>query len=235
MICVAGRSVVGSGIPSLSAALSRKYTIGSAQKPGSGTALSLDTITWLLLRCTVVAMRSSSPECYKACTSRPYLVQTHHLRSRPPDVFSTYCPRDFRQVSSPHYYVKQSYSPDSVTVNYVLIAALGKPVGSFMWGLVVVSPFQTGLLVYDTLLTFLFEIKYIWRKKLKLGSVLYILARYPAVLLLTPLPQFKTLKVSSYIPRNGHSSRKRLVRISFRLTQCLTPKQCMQQLGSLHC
>ena len=49
--------------------------------------------------------------------------------------------------------------------NYVLTAALGEPVGNYMWGLVVVSPFQTALLVYDTLLTLPLEVQYIWRKK----------------------------------------------------------------------
>ena len=109
--------------------------------------------------------------------------------------------------------------------NYVWTAALGEPMGSSMWGLVVVSPIQTALLVYDTLFTFSLEVKHIWRKKLKLGSILYIFARYPTVFyLLTPFPQFQTLKVSSYSPLNAQSSRNHLVRVSSRFTRCLMSK-----------
>ena len=112
--------------------------------------------------------------------------------------------------------------------NYVVVAALGEPVASSMQGLVVISPFQTALLVYDTLLTFSLEVKYIWRKKLKLGSILYVFARYPAVFyLLAIFPQFQTLKVCSYSPRNAQSSRNHLVRVSCRFTQGLTSKQSM--------
>ena len=83
-----------------------------------------------------------------------------------------------------------------------------------LWGLVVVSPIQTALLVYDTLLTLSLEVKYIWRKKLKLGSILYVFARYPIVFyLLAPFPQFQTIKVCSYSPRNAQSSRNPLVRV----------------------
>ncbi|KAF8527744.1 hypothetical protein JB92DRAFT_831448 [Gautieria morchelliformis] len=38
------------------------------------------------------------------------------------------------------------------------------------------------LLAYDTLLTLPSEITYIWHKRIRLGSVLYLLARYPAFL-----------------------------------------------------
>ena len=115
-----------------------------------------------------------------------------------------------------------------MTLYYVWAAALGEPVGSSMWGLVVVSPFQTALLVYDTLLTFSLEVKYIWRKKLKLGSVLYILVRYPIVFFILALfAQFPTIKVSGYSPCNVQSSHKYLVSVSSRLTQCLMSKQSM--------
>ena len=97
-----------------------------------------------------------------------------------------------------------------------------------MWGLVVVSPFQTALLVYDTLLTLSLEVKHIWRKKLKLGSILYVFARYPAVFyLLASFPQFQTIKVCSYSPRNAQGSRNHLVRVPCRFTRCLTSKQSM--------
>ena len=94
-----------------------------------------------------------------------------------------------------------------------------------MWGLVVVSPFQTALFLYDTLLTFSLEVKHIWRKKLKLGSILYVFARYPTVLvLLTLLPQFQTIKVCSYSPRNAQSSPNNLVTVSSRFKRCLMSK-----------
>ena len=112
--------------------------------------------------------------------------------------------------------------------SYVSIVALGEPMGSSMWGLVVVSPIQTALLVYDTLFTFSLEVKHIWGKKLKLGSILYVFARYPTVFyLLTPFPQFQTLKVSSYSARNVQSSRNHLVRVPCRFTQGLISKQSM--------
>ncbi|KAF8524763.1 hypothetical protein JB92DRAFT_2879205, partial [Gautieria morchelliformis] len=38
------------------------------------------------------------------------------------------------------------------------------------------------LLAYDTLLTLPSEITYIWRRRVRLGTVLYLLARYPAIL-----------------------------------------------------
>jgi Family of unknown function (DUF6533) len=37
---------------------------------------------------------------------------------------------------------------------------------------------STALLVYDTLLTLPSEIRYIWRKTIKIGAILYLLARY---------------------------------------------------------
>jgi Family of unknown function (DUF6533) len=40
----------------------------------------------------------------------------------------------------------------------------------------------TVLLAYDTLLTLSIELEYIWRKKFKLGTLLYLLARYAAIL-----------------------------------------------------
>lgn len=41
------------------------------------------------------------------------------------------------------------------------------------------------ILVYDTLLTFDDEVTHIWRRKFKIGSLLYILARYGTILALT--------------------------------------------------
>ncbi|KAF8471536.1 hypothetical protein JB92DRAFT_3134975 [Gautieria morchelliformis] len=52
---------------------------------------------------------------------------------------------------------------DSLAINYVDIATLA-------------------LLAYDTLLTLPSEITYIWHRRVRLGTVLYLLARYPALL-----------------------------------------------------
>ena len=43
-----------------------------------------------------------------------------------------------------------------------------------------ILPFQTALLAYDTILTLPLEVKHIFRKKLRVGAVLYLFARYPA-------------------------------------------------------
>jgi Family of unknown function (DUF6533) len=40
----------------------------------------------------------------------------------------------------------------------------------------------TVLLAYDTLLTLSIELEYIWGKQFKLGTLLYLLARYAAIL-----------------------------------------------------
>jgi Family of unknown function (DUF6533) len=40
----------------------------------------------------------------------------------------------------------------------------------------------TVLLAYDTLLTLSIELEYIWMKKFKLGTLLYLLARYAIIL-----------------------------------------------------
>ena len=212
-------SVAGSGILFLFSAHPRMF-----HQPRPATQIrhctGIGHYHLAVMRCTIVAMLSLSPECYKACTFDPSLVQTHRLRTRSPDVFSTKCfPADFRHVSLLHCCVKEAYNPDSVAFDYAFTAALGEPVGSSMWGLVVVSPFQIALLVYDTLLTFSLEVKYIWRKKIKIGSILYVFARYPTVfVLLAPFLQFQTIKVSYYSARNIQSSHKYLVRVSSRST-----------------
>ncbi|KIJ46455.1 hypothetical protein M422DRAFT_250047 [Sphaerobolus stellatus SS14] len=41
------------------------------------------------------------------------------------------------------------------------------------------------LLVYDTLLTFPSELKFVWKGKLKLGTILYLFTRYSAILDIT--------------------------------------------------
>jgi Family of unknown function (DUF6533) len=41
------------------------------------------------------------------------------------------------------------------------------------------------LLAYDSLLTLPHEVRYIWTQKFKLGTALYLLARYPTLLYLS--------------------------------------------------
>jgi hypothetical protein len=45
-----------------------------------------------------------------------------------------------------------------------------------------ISLMQAALLAYDTLLTLPSEITHIWGRRVRLGTVLYLLARYPALL-----------------------------------------------------
>ena len=80
-IRVAGRSVVGSGLPSQPrpATLIRHCTVVGHYHSAAAT------------QCTVGAMLSWSPECYKACPFYPSLIQKNHLHTLSPDVFSTEC------------------------------------------------------------------------------------------------------------------------------------------------
>ena len=79
-IRVAGRSVVGSGLPS-------QPRRNPDQAPHCRWTQSHGCAT----RCTVVAMLSLSSECYKACTFYPSLIQKHPLRTLSLDVLSTAC------------------------------------------------------------------------------------------------------------------------------------------------
>ena len=62
-------------------------------------------------------------------------------------------------------------------MNYVFISAFGEgktcvrdPANRLL--------LQTALLVYDSILTLSQEVHYIWKKKFKIGTALYMLARY---------------------------------------------------------
>jgi Family of unknown function (DUF6533) len=77
------------------------------------------------------------------------------------------------------------YGP-SIAVNYTLVAALGElrtrvcdPANRL--------PVETVLLAYDSLLTMPLEIGYIWKAKFKLGTALYLLARYSMLFFLPAL------------------------------------------------
>ena len=73
------------------------------QAPHCRWTLSHGCTTW----CTVGAMLSSSPECYKAWTFYPSLIQTHRLRTLSPDVLYTKCcPAHIGSVGHPHCLVK---------------------------------------------------------------------------------------------------------------------------------
>ena len=78
--------------------------------------------------------------------------------------------------------LEEIYDPDSLAQSYVDTAAIGKSRSNAICNLVVILLFQIALVVYDTLLTLHYEIKYIWMKKFRLGSVLYLLARYSVII-----------------------------------------------------
>lgn len=56
---------------------------------------------------------------------------------------------------------------------------------------------STVLLIYDTILTLSCEVEYIWKRKLRLGKILYLVARYsPVLLFVLDMPlQFMKLPV----------------------------------------
>ena len=105
-ICVAWCSVIGSGIPSLSAAYPKMlHPLRPATQIRHHTVVGHYHMA-AATQWTIAAMLSLSPECYKACMY-PFLIQAHHLHLRSPDVFSTKCcPANVRQVSRSHYCIK---------------------------------------------------------------------------------------------------------------------------------
>ena len=59
-----------------------------------------------------------------------------------------------------------------------------------------ISSLQTALLIYDILLRLRYEVKHIWQRKFRLGTILYLLAQYSVVVI--PIGQsikFPTIKV----------------------------------------
>ena len=67
----------------------------------------------------------------------------------------------------------------SVSFDYVLFAAFGKHTRVYFFPTQFLCHVIPALLVFDSFLTLPSEIKHIWHRKPKLGSILYILARYP--------------------------------------------------------
>jgi Family of unknown function (DUF6533) len=63
-----------------------------------------------------------------------------------------------------------------VSFNYIAIATLGEPMACFRNNANRL-PLEPALFAYDTVLTLPSEVKYIWVKKFKLGTALYMLAR----------------------------------------------------------
>ena len=68
----------------------------------------------------------------------------------------------------------------SMAFNYVLVAATGKYTCARM---ICYPHVLLVLIMFDTFLSLPSEIKYIWCKKPRLGSILYTLARYSALTL----------------------------------------------------
>ncbi|KAF8574557.1 hypothetical protein K439DRAFT_1624236 [Ramaria rubella] len=68
---------------------------------------------------------------------------------------------------------------DFVAVTYVIVAAFGKLHSTYahLWTLTTTQ----ALIAYDTFLTFPSEVRFIWHKKFRLGTILYLLARYPTL------------------------------------------------------
>ena len=59
-----------------------------------------------------------------------------------------------------------------------------------------ILPLQIALQAFDILLTFPYEVKHIWQKKIKLGAILYLMAQYPPVVIFSgQFIQFPTTKV----------------------------------------
>ncbi|KAF8579746.1 hypothetical protein K439DRAFT_1620293 [Ramaria rubella] len=66
-------------------------------------------------------------------------------------------------------------------------------------------------LVYDTLLTFPSEVRFIWHKNFRLGTILYLLARYPALLQtllgiyleFATIPSLQTYNALQFLPLIG--------------------------------
>ena len=80
-----------------------------------------------------------------------------------------------------------------MTINYIYIACLGECKGAcaLCKSQLTALLLGTALLAYDSLLTLSEEVQYIWKNKWKLGTVLYILARYATILfILTAIINF---------------------------------------------
>ena len=82
-----------------------------------------------------------------------------------------------------------------MTINYIFIASFGECKARME--ILANSPtVGTVLLAYDSLLTLFEEVSYIWKKKWKLGTVLYLLTRY-ALLVFTLIETILSLNFTS--------------------------------------
>ena len=89
-----------------------------------------------------------------------------------------------------------------------------------------ISSLQTALLIYDILLRLPYEVKHIWQKKFRLGTILYLLAQYPLVVVSFSLfISFPTIKVRHYSSSNVLSSHICLVRFTCHLEHSFMSEQ----------
>ena len=87
-----------------------------------------------------------------------------------------------------------------MATNYIIIASLGRRNACVQVLLLTALLVGTALLAYDSLLTLFKEVSYIWQNKWKLGTALYLLARYPVQLyivieIISILKNFPSLQV----------------------------------------
>ena len=94
----------------------------------------------------------------------------------------------------------QELTPEpSMVLSYVVVAATGK----YTCPRMLCYPHDLlALIIFDTLLSLLSEIKYIWCQKPRLGSILYILARYSTLALLLILSYTNLFVISLQVCAN---------------------------------
>jgi Family of unknown function (DUF6533) len=69
--------------------------------------------------------------------------------------------------------------PNSLADRYVLVASFSKHISIIRSIQLIIN---TVLVVYDTIITLSYEVEYIWRRKFKLGTALYLVSRYLTLL-----------------------------------------------------
>ena len=97
-----------------------------------------------------------------------------------------------------------------------------------------ISSLQTALLIYDILLRLPYEVKHIWQRKFRLGTILYLLAQYPVVVIFFgQFIQFPIIKVMHYSPCNVLSWHICLVRFICPLEHSFMLEQDLWWLAAL--
>ena len=87
----------------------------------------------------------------------------------------------------------------SMAFNYVAVAATGKYICPRM---ICYPHVLLALIMFDTFLSLPSEIKYIWCQKLRLGSILYIVARYPTLAILLIVSYINLFVISLQVCEN---------------------------------